>query len=112
MMRATAGPSRRPASSARTGGPASRVAASYKRLAALRVNDGDDPPPLPPHLRQYEASDILRAAGADVPEEPARKTVKKKKKVVKKKKKVVKKKVSDILATPVLSRVWIAFQSF
>ena len=49
--------------------------------------DGDDPPPLPPHLRQYEASDILRAAGADVPEEaaPARKTVKKKKKVVKKK---------------------------
>ena len=29
--------------------------------------DGDDPPPLPPHLRQYEASDILRAAGADVP---------------------------------------------
>ena len=48
--------------------------------------DGDDPPPLPPHLRQYEASDILRAAGADVPEAPpARKTVKKKKKVVKKK---------------------------
>ena len=49
--------------------------------------DGDDPPPLPPHLRQYEASDILRAAGADVPEEaaPARKTVKKKKKVVKRK---------------------------
>ena len=27
------------------GSPASRVAASYKRLAALRVNDGDDPPP-------------------------------------------------------------------
>ena len=26
------------------GSPASRVAASYKRLAALRVNDGDDPP--------------------------------------------------------------------
>ena len=29
----------------RAGSPASRVAASYKRLAALRVNDGDDPPP-------------------------------------------------------------------
>ena len=27
------------------GSPASRVAASYKRLAALRVNDGEDPPP-------------------------------------------------------------------
>ena len=29
----------------RAGSPASRVAASYKRLAALRVNDGDDPLP-------------------------------------------------------------------
>ena len=29
----------------RAGSPASRVAASYKRLAALRVNDGEDPPP-------------------------------------------------------------------
>ena len=60
--RATAGPSRRPASSAQPrrraanaapttsslcghGSPASRVAASYKRLAALRVNDDDPPPP-------------------------------------------------------------------
>jgi hypothetical protein len=29
----------------RAGSPASRVAASYKRLAALRVNDDDPPPP-------------------------------------------------------------------
>ena len=47
--------------------------------------DGDDPPPFAAAPGQYEASDILRAAGADVPEEPARKTVKKKKKVVKRK---------------------------
>ena len=66
--------------------PPRSKARSYAESPPPQLDDVDDPPPLPPHLRQYEASDILHAAGADVPEDaPARKSIKKKKKVVKKK---------------------------